>query len=292
MWWCFYFDIGRGNLSHKVSLIFLLILSLPISARAATCSAGNYLNNGTCTPCLTQAFYCPGDDTRHPCPTTDTDYSDLSGYRDVTREYALYVFGSSVPTTGEWTWTAGSGSGAQSAYSCRGRILYMNDDGNAFFTESSWNGTNYYSSGAITSGMASFWFYAADGYYLSRWTQVWSRANLYHAVKACTNAPTNAHYTGPGTPDSQDGTIVNANDCPWECDAGYGRHGNECLPLCTAGITQLKTSTGISLNVYLNKTSTPAINIGYNNTVCYVNLEPGAGGLSFRYNNTVYHATD
>lgn len=270
-------------MSHKVSLIFLLILSLPISARADSCGPGYYYNaNNECVACQSN-HYCTGDGIMRPCP--EFTYDNITDLYSMVIGYNVH----SIASAGVVTGVAYVGYQMTDIEHCL--VLFSDvevDEGvmseyRLYYSTT----TNEYS-----NARPMYWTHANPGYYLSPAVS-WSPAAIWYGAKACTNShPANSHYSGPGTPDSKDGTIVNANDCPWECDAGYGRHGNECLPLCTAGITQLKTSTGISLNVYLNKTSTPAINIGYNNTVCYVNLEPGAGGLSFRYNNTVYHATD
>ena len=61
-------------------LIFLFALLLPLSANAATCSAGYYLNNGVCTTCSTDGYYCPGDDTRHACPDAPIDFNFDSSF--------------------------------------------------------------------------------------------------------------------------------------------------------------------------------------------------------------------
>ena len=143
--------------------------------------------------------------------------------------------------------------------------------------------------GAYTRTQSGFYTYfvrANPGYYLKRPYYAW-----YMTTGTCTNShPPNSHYSGPGTPNS--GAMTDANDCPWACDDGYGRHGDECLPLCGAGVTTLHAGNEVVFNVYRDKLSTPSINIKYNNTVCYVNLAQGTGQLNFRYNNTTYHATD
>ena len=132
--------------------------------------------------------------------------------------------------------------------------------------------------------------HARSGYYL-----VNPNDGMWVDAVACTNAPTNAHYTGAGTPDSADGTIVNANDCPWKCDAGYGcTAANTCEPLCTAGITKLNTSNGLSYNIYATRQTTPALNLWRNNTICYVNLTHGTAtnAINIQHGNAVYHTTN
>lgn len=54
-----------------------------------------------------------------------------------------------------------------------------------------------------------------DGYY---------SADADNTRTACTNKPANSHYTGSAT----------TNDCPWQCDTGYGIDNGSCRA-CTAG---------------------------------------------------------
>lgn len=64
-----------------------------------------------------------------------------------------------------------------------------------------------------------------------------------------------------------------------------------CASMCTAGGTTLRTSTGIVLPLWSTAQSTPSINIGLSNGVCYVNLEPGTGsGINIQYGGNTYHA--
>ena len=103
---------------------------------------------------------------------------------------------------------------------------------------------------------------------------------------ACDTPPTNAHITSACTA---------AANTVWECDSGTVHMSNDtCEPLCTAGITQLNTSNGLSFNIYANKLTTPALNLLRNNTVCYVNLSPGvaSGTINIQHGDTVYHTTD
>ena len=75
---------------------------------------------------------------------------------------------------------------------------------------------------------------ARPGYYLKQ--PKTSNNDLFRQVTACTNAPAHATYTGVGTNDTYDGTVVDANDCPWECDAGYYNNNGTCTA-CPTGYT-------------------------------------------------------
>lgn len=162
-------------------------------------------------------------------------------------------------------------------------------NGGICLAESGWDG-NYYS---VWSG--ELWCCRAlNGYYLSPyWFTSWNV--WYTGVKPCTNAPENTVYTGPGTPDSTDGTIIDANDCPGKCADSFGRTAADmCAPLCKAGVTKLKTSSGVSVPLFASKNTKPAIYIGYNNMVCYADLKPGgsSGAIHTIYNGTECHTTN
>lgn len=94
------------------------------------------------------------------------------------------------------------------------------------------------------------------------------------------------------------------------CPAGYVAHdvvdvcsdasNAECWlieqmrALCGAGVTQLKTSVGVSVPIYSDRATTPSLCISYNNTTCYVDLESGgaADSINVKYNGAVYHTVE
>ncbi|MDE6571407.1 MAG: hypothetical protein K2L95_04305 [Alphaproteobacteria bacterium] len=234
------------------------------------CDAGYYLNgDNQCVTCNQnyEPVYCPGDDARHPCPTTNTDYNQF-GY--------IYLRGT------ENAWAA---KGATSQYACKCDIWFRDTYGNMFLLENGFNGDNYW-------GPRRLWYYAVPGYYLSGYS--WTSAEVwYNGVRACTNAPENAHYTAAGTPDAPNGSIVNANDCPWACDDGYGRSGEECVPLCRGGIDKI-ISNGNSFNIYADVHTSPSLRIGYGGHVCHVNLSPGraVNAINIEYAGKTFHTTD
>ncbi len=63
---------------------------------------------------------------------------------------------------------------------------------------------------------------------------------------------------------------------------------------CELGISNLKTSTGLSFALYAEKYTEPSLVVGYNDGRCYGKLEAGnaAGTLNFNYNGTLYHLVD
>lgn len=62
------------------------------------------------------------------------------------------------------------------------------------------------------------------------------------------------------------------------CPNGTAYYKGECLDVCDAGVTIMKTSQGLDFTLFRTKETTPALNLKYNNKVCYVPLEQGNGG--------------
>ncbi len=63
---------------------------------------------------------------------------------------------------------------------------------------------------------------------------------------------------------------------------------------CELGISNFKTSTGLSFALYAEKYTEPSLVVGYNDGKCYGKLETGraTGTINFNYNGTVYHLVD
>ena len=112
----------------------------------------------------------------------------------------------------------------------------------------------------------------------------------YTDCTACTNKPANSHYTGYGSDWYYGGGTQ--NDCPWECDAGYGRtDAGTCQLLCASGITKLHAG-GLTIPLYKSKLTSPAINIQHNGQICYASLATGAASnaLNINYGGNTYHS--
>lgn len=82
-----------------------------------------------------------------------------------------------------------------------------------------------------------------------------------------------------------------ADDCKVGCSDGFAVHNDECRQLCGAGITTLKTATGVVAPLFAEKLTTPALNVRYNNQICYANLVVGGAqnAVNVKYNDIVYH---
>lgn len=61
--------------------------------------------------------------------------------------------------------------------------------------------------------------------------------------------------------------------------------------LCGAGVSNLKTSTGVSVSLYAVRETTPSLCVQYNNTVCYADMKQGkqTGAININYGGTIYH---
>jgi len=239
-------------------------------AQSAQCAAGYYLQDGECKECNPgdRPFYCPGDDIRHPCPTTNTDYEKLTGW--------VWISGPEV------NWANGFPTNSL-AKNCHSGFHFKDEYGNKTLIECPFNGENYWCDRRL-------WYFAAPGFYLANYRGTTNR-DWYSFVRECTNRPTNAHYTGPGTPDAPDGSVRDANDCPWECDAGYGKTaGGECVPLCNAGVTKIHAG-GAHVPLFNERHTAPALVVGYAGRVCYADLVTGyaTGAINISIDGAIYH---
>ncbi|MBR1380078.1 MAG: hypothetical protein IJ560_00600 [Alphaproteobacteria bacterium] len=230
------------------SLFFVLCFG---AARAATCNAGYYLDDaGKCVGCPA-CNYCPGDDTKIHCPLftqTIQDVLELSGLQSIysaactSREQETYPY--TITNCGMGLYT---GSGA---YDKDGNKVY------AFL--------NYETqTGLYTKFTLQYYILPGVGIWLQ--DEAWSGAKLYKLANKCTNAPTNAHYTGG---------VIGENNCPWECDAGYGHTSDDrCLPLCRIGDTAMN-----GINIYAEKHTKYAMAVPRNGATCWINAKRDNGG--------------
>ncbi len=65
----------------------------------------------------------------------------------------------------------------------------------------------------------------------------------------------------------------------------------DCVELCDAGITSLKTSNGYIFDLFAGKNTDHAIAVMYNNVLCYADLVPGheSGTMNIGMDGAVYH---
>lgn len=92
--------------------------------------------------------------------------------------------------------------------------------------------------------------------------------------------------------------MVNVADVPNCDDDTSGEYclinsGPTAVP-CAAGITVLQVGASVSIPLWAEKYTEPAMGVMYNNTVCWANAEPGqaTNTINVMYNNQVYHLVD
>lgn len=92
------------------------------------------------------------------------------------------------------------------------------------------------------------------------------------------------------------GTVAvgNAEACTDSDSASVCWIVEKILELCGAGISVLKTSNGVSVPLYAEKYTSPALHIRYNGQVCYANLTQGKSenAINIRYGGVVYHVAE
>ena len=263
------------------NLFFSLIAIVFVqSARADDCGPGHYYNdNNECVVCQVN-HYCPGDGTMQPCP--EFTYNNIEDVKPLGAGYNVRsVVHAALNSSASY-----NNYDMISIERCRLTLFYVEvDEGRMREYRLGYSPIR----NAYDVFVTKSWDRANAGYYL---LHPFSSPTRWRDIKPCTNShPANSHYSGPGTPDSADGTIVDANDCPWECDSGYGQtDSGECLQLCQAGVTEFHAGN-LMFNIYANKQTTPSINIKYNDTVCYVSLAAGSttNAVHVKYQDTTYH---
>lgn len=97
-----------------------------------------------------------------------------------------------------------------------------------------------------------------------------------------------------GTDKPVSATVYNPGECTYTrvCNDGYNlTSGNICAALCTAGITNLKSGSGVVVPLYAARQTTHTINVGAGANVCYGSLASGAGADAINVNigGTTYH---
>jgi len=91
------------------------------------------------------------------------------------------------------------------------------------------------------------------------------------------------------------GYAPTTDTCLDVCDNGQlHTDADTCASLCELGATTVRTSNGLIIPMWSTKQTDLAVNIGFNDGVCYVNLESGTTSdpaIMFEYENTTYHTT-
>ena len=140
-----------------------------------------------------------------------------------------------------------------------------------FFTNS---GSGSFTAGPVIEPSVSMCSPVGIGYWSAGETVNYASAGTHNA---CTNAPANASYTDFGT----------ANDCPWECDAGYGLDNGVCR-VCTADEFSINGVCEHKLNV---TTTSDATSLQFSMTpIGTFYVDCGDGGTLSQVTKTTYSA--
>ena len=259
----------RGGVTRRAIKVMSAICALAAiggvgTVRAANCPVSFYLDSeNECTVC-DYDYYCPGDDISYKCPEDKWAGKYEQFFDDTFISFGAIWYRSwagSLVHDGMITYYRPSITACHrntyfytKNYTCLSQVAYDTTS-----QEYPVKCTHYYEPG--------------PGYYLSPYLDE-SDYIGYNGVKPCTNAPANAHYTGPGTPDSKDDKIKDANDCPWECDDGFGHTSDDrCLPLCRIGETAMN-----GINIYAEKHTKYAIAVPRGDGMCWISAKRDNGG--------------
>ena len=68
-------------------------------------------------------------------------------------------------------------------------------------------------------------------------------------------------------------------------------YNGTCTTVCAAGVTEMKTSTGLAVPLITTKLTTPSINVAYNGSTCFIPLAVGAAAnaINMSWDETDYH---
>ncbi len=232
------------------------------TANQYTCEEAQYLNGTVCTNCET-GYFCKGG--------TWTYNGGVQGREN-------------CPPT-----AAGSDNGRNAAtdcyVSCSAKSI-SNGTTTVVNAKEYYNGSAY---PACTFNVNCNAKYGASGNKTSNPSCTLCATGKYSAggANACAlcNIPSNSTAT------SNASTI---NGCSWTCNSGYNQTAdNQCGQFCGAGIRHLHLGNGVSIPLYSSARTSPAINVKWNNTVCYGSLSSGkSSGLNVKVGTTTYHAVN
>jgi len=283
------------------------------SESCASCPAGSYCassgsynystttNQGITGSCAAET-YSTGGATTSSC-TACTNKPANSSYTSATGN-----------TTSNCPWICNAGYEANSSSTCTACSTYNHYSDWETYTENITGGTRsiqrrymiYYSSSAGgTCGVSSYgdweyhtsgWLYACDAgrFYDGACSPCPSGAycpgdNYYYS---CTNAPSNASYTGSGG---------STNTCPWACDAGLYWNGSSCADpgagyySPAADNNRYECSNKPSGSSYTTSSSSNSCgwacdaNLYWDGSNC---VDPGVGYYSPAYDNSRYECTN
>ncbi|MBR1380404.1 MAG: hypothetical protein IJ560_02340 [Alphaproteobacteria bacterium] len=229
-------------------LIFSVFISGVANAETCTCDVGEHMVNGQCKPCdVYYHYYCPGECREVQCPIPDFNlYEDLFNGKMIQTDYKVLI------------------SKASSEMDCYAEGLVDTDVGTLYIQFRS-DETN----GLYKRQAGKTYISVKPGYYL-QWLEVgnivWGYKH-YSGASPCTNEkPANSHYVSAPN--------LTTNDCPWECDDGFGHTSDDrCLPLCRIGATAMN-----GINIYAEKHTKYAMAVPRGGATCWIHATRDNGG--------------
>ncbi len=209
----------------------------PAGSTQISCLDGYYLKDNKCTICEAYGYYCT-ENTRYECPPVIADETIKlpNGHRFLSYKN----FYTSPP------------NGATLNTQCYVLSIEVSaPEGNyTILSSNKYNGTVYDN----TQGVKKSWTSASTGRYLAEQDTNTSYNTYYNNNLPCTNGAENSYYTGAGSPDG--------NDCPWVCNDGFYRDGNECL-VCPDGMECVGGGIICPIGMYANKNQCMPCPTGY-----------------------------
>ncbi len=130
----------------------------------------------------------------------------------------------------------------------------------------------------------------------SRYLRMAVIRSLSNVTVASVDVCPDGFYTVPYEIDCGEGLVDVADvaHCDEDTSGDYCLIGEVPAIPCAAGITTLRTGTGVSISLWAERGTEPSLCVKYNDMVCYANLEVGqaTGAINVRYNDLVYHTVE
>ena len=88
--------------------------------------------------------------------------------------------------------------------------------------------------------------------------------------------------------------IADIPQCNSDTSGDFCLIGGVLIAPCAAGITTIRTGTGVSIPLWAEKSTQPSLCVKYNDNICYANLEAGqaTNAINVNYDGEVYHTVD
>ncbi|MDW2958229.1 MAG: hypothetical protein R8M37_00230 [Alphaproteobacteria bacterium] len=120
--------------------------------------------------------------------------------------------------------------------------------------------------------------------------------SLSNVTVAAVDVCPDGFYTVPYEIDCGEGfvDVADVAHCDEDTSGDFCLIGGVLIAPCAAGITTLRTGTGVSIPLWAEKSTQPSLCVKYNDNICYANLEAGqaTNAINVNYDGVVYHTVD